>query len=426
MNTTTTTGQREAALYEAEASRYRVDHRTDPAVAAIVTLSTIAEHCVSKAAAILPNVSNADNLIAAMYHTAAADLPALFRSFGADVDELTARRIVDLVTTDPDTFRTYDDSLLREDPPRFDPTWSRPRVTTGRGVEVRGRRDGFVIGSNHVFGASGRDAVRQVAGGSYGRMAYAEAVERAELWSMAVSGEALPMMIGTDTYSWEQVITWKPIREGSFTLAAEGAGSSLVGDGRKKRTNIPRSVSYGHDRFYVRTDIPGWAGMRILKEYRTNVRVRLTDEHGAPMIRIPGTRVVGLNHRGEPIARDLPSIAVMGSVRMIGHRVTSRPKQRKVAAATRAKRVPIVDVVDVPAILIAAEGPIRAAVRDKVAAQVAYRTASGIVVRCRVDINAAVIAVQVTTTNADGVKRTQRTNVRDAAAMLAAIRNRTQ
>lgn len=419
---------REAALYDAEESRYAIDHRTDPAIAAAITLGTIAEHCVSKAAAIVPNVDNGPQLIADMYRTNVVDLVDLFRSYGANIDEATAAAIATaLVDYSNDELRTYDAALLREDPPRFDPTWHRPRITTGRGVEVRGRRDGYIVGDTSRAAGDLRNRAPGAGPahhGGYVRMSYAEALERANAWHYMLTGDTLEL-IGTDTYSWEQVVTWKPIALGSFVMRPEGAGSSLVGDGRKKRTNVPRSVSYGHDRYYVRTDLPGWSAWRVLKEYRTNVRVRLIDEEGNRVATVPGERVIGLNHRGEPITRPLPSVAVMGSVRMIGHKVTARPKVRK-PKQTRTKRAAIVDVVDVDAVTAAMVEPITAAIIGKTAAAAAYRTENGTIIRYRVDVSAAVIAVQVTSTNADGVKVTKRTNVRSAAAAVAAVRNRTR
>lgn len=417
---------REAALYDAEESRYAIDHRTDPAIAAAVTLGTIAEHCVTKAHAIVPSVPNGAQLIADMYGTNVADLVTLFRTYGADIDEATAAAVATaLVDYSNDELRTYDNALLREDPPRFDPTWHRPRIDTGRGVEVRGRRDGYIIGDTNSASGTGHQ-LECNSDSNYVRMSYAEALERANAWHYMVTGDTLEM-IGTDTYSWEQVVTWKPIALGSFVMRAEGAGSSLVGDGRKKRTNIPRSVSYGHDRFCVRIDLPGWSAWRVLKEYRTNVRVRLIDENGDRVATVPGERVIGINHRGEPITRPLPSVALMGSVRMIGHRVISRPKVRKTAAIkTRTKRVPIVDVVDVAAVTAAMVEPITAAIIGKTAAAAAYRTNDGTIIRYRVDVSAAVVNVQVTSTNADGAKVTKRTNVRSAAAAVAAVNNRTR
>lgn len=417
---------REAALADAEASRYAIDHRTDPACAAAITLGTIAEHCVTKAAAIVPSVRNGAQLIADMYGTDVDNLTDLFRTYGADIDDATAAAIATaLVDYSADTLRTYDNGLQSEDAPRFDPTWHRPRIDTGRGTEVRGRRDGYVIGDTGRAAKMGSDLDRDN-GSDYVRMPYAEALERANAWHYMITGDTLEM-IGTDTYSWEQIVTFKPYRLGSFVQRAEGAGSSLVGDGRKKRTNVPRSVSYGHDRFCVRTDLPGWSAWRVLKEYRTNVRVRLIDENGDRIATVPGERVAGLNHRGEPIMRPLPSVAVMGSVRMIGHRVTSRPKVRKTAAIkSRTPRAAVIDVATIDEVTAAMVAPITEAITSKTAAAAAYRTSDGTVIRYRYNVTAAVIAVMVTTTNAEGAKVTKRTNVRNATAAVAAVRNRTR
>jgi hypothetical protein len=410
-----TTYSREAALYDAETTRYGLDHRIDPAAYMIEAIATMARHCVDKATALVPNVDDGASLIAAMYRTNVVDLVDLFASFGADIDEATAARVVDLFNVDADTFRTYDDTLSIVDDAPFDPTWHRPRISTERGTEVRGRRSGFVVSSS----SSSIDRTEPV------RMGYDEAMHRANLWYLMATGERLEM-IGTDCYSWEQVVTHKPDCVDRWAMRPEGAGDSLVGNGRKKRTNIPRSVSYGHDRFAARVDLPGWSAWRVLKMYRTNVRVRLIDNDGLPVSRSAGVRVVGLNHRGEPIARELPSIAVMGSVRWMGHKVVARPTVRKTSTTKRTKRAPIVNVDNVDAITAAIVEPITAAIVARQGASMAFRSTDGVTVRCVVNASTKVVAVAVTRVDANGTKVTKRTNVKSAAGAVAAVRNRTR
>jgi hypothetical protein len=399
-----TNRSREAALYDAEASRYSIDRRIDPVSAYVVAIASMAEHCVSKARAIVPNVSEGASMIAALYAADPSDVLAVCAAYGADIDALTAATYVDLYDNDREAFRTYDDQLTRLDPERFDPSWNRPRVHTDKGLTVKGRRDGYVIDNEGT------------------RLYYAEALERADLWALLAGGEHLEL-IGTDTFSWSQIVTHKPIREGSFVMRAEGAGASLTGANRKKRTNVPRSVSYSHPRFANVVALPGWSAWRVLKEYRTSIRVRAIDENGDPVSRVLPQRVAGINHRGEPIYRDVPTVAVMGSIRVIGHRVIVRPKPKRTNVKPRTKRVAPIDVADIDAITAAIVEPITAAIVAKESARVAYRTAAGIVVRINVDPKRANVAVDIR--NADGVK-IGRTTVRSAAAAVAAVRNRTR
>jgi hypothetical protein len=395
---------REAAFYDAEASRYSIDRRIDPAMAYVNAVASMADHCVSKARALVPNVSEGASLIAALYAADPSDVLAVCAAYGATIDELTAATYVDLYDGDREAFRTYDEQLTRLDPERFDPSWNRPRVHTDKGLTVKGRRDGYVIDGEGT------------------RLYYAEALERADLWSILAGGEHLDL-IGTDTFSWSQMVTHKPIREGSFVMRAEGAGSSTTGETRKKRTNVPRSVSYSHPRFANVVALPGWTSWRVLKEYRTSIRVRAIDENGDRVSRELPQRVAGLNHRGEPIMRDVPTVAVMASIRVIGHRVIVRPKPKRTAVKPRTKRVAPIDVENVEAITAAMVAPITAAIVAKEAARVAYRTADGIVVRINVDPKRANVAVDIR--NADGAK-VGRTTVRSAAAAVAAVRNRTR
>lgn len=151
--------------------------------------------------------------------------------------------------------------------------------TTDPGARTYKRADGTVRG--HVDArVIGRDA-----DGTHRAMPSRELLERAELWCMA-QGATLPALIGSDSYSWAEVVTFTPatmttVDGVTFTARPEGAGASLVGDGRKRRGHRARTAQY--DPRPVEVDVLPWprflaTGDRIVKRYATSLLVHRDDE----------------------------------------------------------------------------------------------------------------------------------------------------
>jgi hypothetical protein len=189
---------------------------------------------------------------------------------GDDVDRWTfandahrAGAVDRVLSTDPATYRDYDPALTVVDGAPFDPTWSRPRVTTGHGVTVRGARNGTVIGA----GVDGVDddtvTVRRAArvAGVYrtAPLSYRDALTIAD----ALLRSAMPIerfiaaysLIGTDTYSWHQIVNHRPatVTTTDGTTYAErpaGAGASIAGTARPARRFAMRRA--GAHRFTLR------------------------------------------------------------------------------------------------------------------------------------------------------------------------------
>lgn len=122
---------------------------------------------------------------------------------------------------------------------------------------VRGRADAPVIGHND--------------NGEYVRMFGPDLVALADLYFHA-SGEPLPL-IGTDSYSWAEVVTHRPDRyilaDGTpFILAPEGAGASITGQGRKRRPHKGTTVTR-HRVPDVVEYVDAWpmGNVRVIKRY---------------------------------------------------------------------------------------------------------------------------------------------------------------
>jgi len=100
-------------------------------------------------------------------------------------------------------FAAYDDVLMRVPSAPLENTMMRPRLLTGNGLEVRGRRTPTVIGAwDDPTTDKAMNAPLSATG--------AELLARADL-ILAMANTPIPL-IGTDAYSWHQVIVHKPYR----------------------------------------------------------------------------------------------------------------------------------------------------------------------------------------------------------------------
>lgn len=210
-----------------------------------------------------------------------AELGALLNRYGLTSDSF-ADALREIVERAPDDGYLGEAPDLIEAPAPFDPSRNRKRADG----TVRGRRDGYVIGGHDYSTCD--------------RMSYREALERANAM-LHLSGSGAEFdLIGTDEYSWAQVVTYRPAFYGA---RPEGAGRSLVGDGRKsRRVTLPRPNyrdriscpvdgmpgqvrSHGIGKNERRAEqveaLEGWPiGYRIVKRYRTTYRGREIVGHG--------------------------------------------------------------------------------------------------------------------------------------------------
>lgn len=280
-----------------------------------------------------------------------------------------------------------DTSLDIIPPEPFDPTWSRPRLHTERGLEVRGSRNGYIIG------ADGDDRPC--------RMSYREALQRADMWQHFAHprGEVLPL-IGTDEYDWHEVTP--PLG------LSHHMGDSVTAEARHARHYVPRWGTYsrGPVRDYRADKIKaqsapvgdystapaevaylhGIGTARVVKRYRTVIRERIgTDENGRAMF---GRRV------------------------MIGHRTVNRTAT-KARTATKIRHARPVEVDSVDTLLAQAENYLS----DTAVTRAAWTLPNG----CRVTITRRTDDYSVVTINAAGIKR--QTTRRKNRTVIATITN---
>jgi len=317
-------------------------------------------------------------------------------------------------------FAAYDDVLMRVPSAPLENTMMRPRLLTGNGLEVRGRRTPTVIGAwDDPTTDKAMNAPLSATG--------AELLARADL-ILAMANTPIPL-IGTDAYSWHQVIVHKPYRIDAWVMRPEGAGASISGTARPRRSVLSRSFHYGPARHAAVSHIGAWPSAfgtdafpyRIVKRYRTTQIVRAIDADGLPVVRTLPDAVVGHNRFGEPITRPRPTIAVTARKVLEGFAVVQHPKVPKVSVVKA--RTPRAQVVSIDA---ASDIPDRAVemmvgcVSRKVAARYAWRATDGTLVRVSCEPTRKVIRVAVV--KADGTR--SNTTVRSAIATGAAIRNR--
>jgi hypothetical protein len=318
---------------------------------------------------------DADALVALLAIDDADALVDAMARYGITADTLrdAVRPMVDAMAAG--SFDTVDAMLYRYDRERFDPTWSRPRLKTQHGTEVRGNRD-----RTYVIGSTNHPAGYRYCGTDYVRMAAPEILSRADLW-LHMHDAAMPL-IGTDTYSWSEVIHVKPFRPNDYMLTVGDAQNSSSDKPRKvRRTSVPR---YWHRPDVVHY-IGAWpmVGVRVVKRYRTTYN---------------GAHVIG--H---------------------GHWITTARKAR--ATAVRKPRAATVTVDTVDALVVDAVAAMVAAAKDAPTATVSRRyELNGTKVTVAREPNHNRYRVEVTA--ADGTRKG--TKVRTVDAVAAALRNRTR
>lgn len=239
---------------------------------------------------------------------------------GITVDAL--RALVDVVdVAAPYEYRDADGGLYRMPDAVADHAVNRKRADG----TVRGQRRGWVVASNHP------------------PMAYVDALAAA---NALLADDPELRLIGTDEYSWSQVVHFRPaaIVVGGMVYAVrpESQGVPIVNDpyDPKNRKRAPQRAS--RPRYYVRpaesVDIDGWPWnphYRIVKRYR-------------------------MTHDGRT---------------MIGHRRVDTVRVARKAA--RKSQGPRVDVATLADAMVHAVPVLRAAFDDKRSASVRYRTIDG-------------------------------------------------
>lgn len=264
----------------------------------------------------------------------------LLRRYGLTAADLLTAVRARVVDVDPTTYFDHDDALDRIDGEPFDPSWTRPRVTTQHGIAVRGMRRGYVIGDRTGEPETTGDRVRRIIDGTTRpatRLRYSDAVVLAHAW-MTAHGDDIPM-IGTDEFSWHQIVTHKPFTitttgGAMFAVRPDGAGRSIVGTARPARRFVSRRASTatrtaaGHIAGeYVRIavngapmashDIDGWplaADYRIRKVYGTTYDGGLHD--GTRWVRWPrvGARTVTAVRRRRPVYEPMTAVAAVDAI----------------------------------------------------------------------------------------------------------------
>lgn len=230
----------------------------------LAILADVAAWVVHRAELVLPDVPLVDAvpyIVALQAHAARPDgetfTDLLASALGLDgAERLTlddANRADVFTRAAALTYLQPDDDLYRVPAAPIDAVARAARRTNGT---VVGRRDAYVIGN-------GVTCVRPdgTVGEQYGRMSSAECLERAHLLMVANGGDT--PLIGTDAYSWEQIVSFKPetftlegvtingAPVGAFVFAPYGAGASTTGDAQrnaygatKRRSHSARVARY--------------------------------------------------------------------------------------------------------------------------------------------------------------------------------------
>lgn len=170
------------------------------------------------------------------------DLDAVLDRYGLTRADLDRR--LDAIEDDGSTYLDHDNLLDRIDPEPFDPTWTRPRITTANGIEVRGMRRGYVVGSRdddddrpHYARVVGR--ILDPSSDLTTRLDYRSCQTIADAFLAADGSLDRLRLIGTDIYSWHHVVAHKPesittTTGDRYVARPEGAGRSIVGTARPK------------------------------------------------------------------------------------------------------------------------------------------------------------------------------------------------
>jgi len=187
-----------------------------------------------------------------------------------------------------------------------------------------------------------------------------EALERADMWALA-HGAHLPALIGTDSNNWAEVVTLSGLTlttvEGvTFAARPEGAGDSIVGDGRKRRGHRARTARYAR-RYYAdeMTYLP-WShflatGQRVIKRYRTALLISRTADraerwlwlgHGAAVRRVTVPRAGKATGRTVETPIDVASDALAPAL-LAAHSNASLPSRYRVHRADGTTAVVKVD-----------------------------------------------------------------------------------
>lgn len=238
-----------------------------------------------RAALVLPDhdIATAVRYVAALHRHAVHGTESTFAAL------LAAQPFADRVDAD-DALHA---GTIHQEPAPYG--WLEPATATSAvpAKALHKRADGTVRGHDnvHVVGRDGDGIVRTMPAG--------ELLTRATLWA-ASQGATLPDLIGTDSYSWAEVITYKPesactVDGIPYVARPDGAGDSIVGNGRKRRGHRARVAQY-HPRPTL--EYLPWlhflaTGERVRKTYRTRFLVTVDHEQGAD-VRTYAPRVVRL------------------------------------------------------------------------------------------------------------------------------------
>lgn len=338
------------------------------------------------------------DLLDAVADVDVVDLADLLARFGLTVESFAERMVSLFDAAESFGYLATDESLYVAPDAPFDPTWSRPRLSTHNGTEVRGRRDGYVVTSS-ASTVDRSDALR---------MTYREAFDRAQMWHLIATGETLPM-IGTDEYSWAEVVAHKPhtlstVDGTTYYLRPEGAGASIAGGSNRRGQVVLPRPSYNGTATVPTVGKNGKVRAQVVR--LREPRPEVTYVNGLfPIVDVRIVKRYRTTYRGRFV---------------VGHgswNDTSTTVRKARATGLKRKRVPTVDVerFDVDAITAIASNMV-AAYRAGKAATVKVRDTAGTVVTMTNEPNDRRFRVIVTN---DGARRM--TTVRTLTAAINAI-----
>jgi hypothetical protein len=239
-------------------------------------------------------------------------------------------------------------------------------------------------------------------------MTYREAFDRAQMWHLMATGETLPM-IGTDEYSWAEVVAHKPhtlstVDGTTYYLRPEGAGASIAGGSNRRGQVVLPRPSYNGTATVPTVGKNGKVRAQVVR--LREPRPEVTYVNGLfPIVDVRIVKRYRTTYRGRFV---------------VGHgswNDTSTTVRKARATGLKRKRVPTVDVerFDVDAITAIASNMV-AAYRAGKAATVKVRDTAGTVVTMTNEPNDRRFRVIVTN---DGARRM--TTVRTLTAAINAI-----